>query len=189
MLGVFTAEEMRRLDRRAIAELGIPGATLMENAGRGAAEAIVAALPALGAPRRGARVVDRVRQGRQRRRRLRRRALAQAPGRRAVRPARAPPDRGRRRRRGSSCEALRPAGIRPLRHSRTTGRSPPCSARAHVVVDALLGTGLAGRARRRGRARDRADQRQRPARRRARHSLGAARRRRRARRGRRSRAA
>src|SRR5499425_1579908 len=57
VLGVFTAEEMRRLDQRAITELGIPGATLMENAGRGAAEAIVAALPALGAPRRGARVV------------------------------------------------------------------------------------------------------------------------------------
>src|SRR5258705_13838964 len=48
---------MRRLDQRAITELGIPGAVLMENAGRGAAEAIVTALPALGAPRRGARVV------------------------------------------------------------------------------------------------------------------------------------
>ena len=44
MQGVFTAEEMRRLDRRAITELGIPGATLMENAGRGAADAIAAAL-------------------------------------------------------------------------------------------------------------------------------------------------
>src|SRR5262247_4711463 len=48
---------MRRLDRRAIAELGIPGAVLMENAGRGAARAIVDALPGLGAPRRGAKVV------------------------------------------------------------------------------------------------------------------------------------
>src|SRR5436853_2420080 len=57
VLGVFTAEEMRRLDQRAITDLGIPGATLMENAGRGAADAIVAALPALGAPRRGARIV------------------------------------------------------------------------------------------------------------------------------------
>ena len=57
MRSVFTAEEMRRLDRHAIAELGIPGATLMENAGRGAAESIIAALPELGAPRRGARVV------------------------------------------------------------------------------------------------------------------------------------
>lgn len=40
MLGLFTAEEMRRLDRRAVTELDIPGATLMENAGRGAADAI-----------------------------------------------------------------------------------------------------------------------------------------------------
>jgi len=40
MRGVFTAEEMRRVDRRAGAELGLPGAVLMENAGRGAAEAI-----------------------------------------------------------------------------------------------------------------------------------------------------
>ena len=38
---VFTAEEMRRLDRRAIDELGIPGTTLMENAGRGATQAIL----------------------------------------------------------------------------------------------------------------------------------------------------
>lgn len=57
MLPVFTAEEMRRLDQRAIRVLGIPGATLMENAGRGAAERIAAELPALGLGRRGARVV------------------------------------------------------------------------------------------------------------------------------------
>src|SRR5207244_3637957 len=54
--GIFTAEEMRRLDARAIAELGISGATLMENAGRGAAEAIRARLEDLKA-RSGARVV------------------------------------------------------------------------------------------------------------------------------------
>src|SRR5262245_23454684 len=54
---VFTAAEMRELDRRAVADLGIPSASLMENAGRGAAEALTASLPALGAPRRGARVV------------------------------------------------------------------------------------------------------------------------------------
>jgi ADP-dependent NAD(P)H-hydrate dehydratase / NAD(P)H-hydrate epimerase len=53
---VFTAEEMRRLDARAIRDLGIPGATLMENAGRGAAAAIVAALPALGVTARVPRV-------------------------------------------------------------------------------------------------------------------------------------
>ncbi|MEK6530750.1 MAG: NAD(P)H-hydrate epimerase, partial [candidate division NC10 bacterium] len=43
MLPVFTAEEMRRLDRRAIAGLGISGATLMEAAGAGAAREIRAA--------------------------------------------------------------------------------------------------------------------------------------------------
>jgi len=44
------------VDQRAIRELGIPGATLMENAGRGAAACIQAALPDLGLPRRGVRV-------------------------------------------------------------------------------------------------------------------------------------
>ncbi len=57
MLGLFTAEEMRRLDRRAVSEFGIPGATLMENAGRGAAEEIRALLEEFKAPRQGARVV------------------------------------------------------------------------------------------------------------------------------------
>jgi ADP-dependent NAD(P)H-hydrate dehydratase / NAD(P)H-hydrate epimerase len=56
MRPVFTADEMRRVDQRAIRELGIPGATLMENAGRGAAACIQAALPDLGLPRRGARI-------------------------------------------------------------------------------------------------------------------------------------
>jgi ADP-dependent NAD(P)H-hydrate dehydratase / NAD(P)H-hydrate epimerase len=56
VLPVFTADEMRRVDQRAIRELGIPGATLMENAGRGATACIQAALPGLGLPRRGARV-------------------------------------------------------------------------------------------------------------------------------------
>jgi hydroxyethylthiazole kinase-like uncharacterized protein yjeF len=55
--GVFTADEMRRLDRRAITELGIPGTTLMEAAGRGAAERILAFLDRTPTPRRGARVV------------------------------------------------------------------------------------------------------------------------------------
>lgn len=41
MLPVFTAEEMRRLDRRAAEDLGIAGLTLMENAGEGAAGEIV----------------------------------------------------------------------------------------------------------------------------------------------------
>jgi hydroxyethylthiazole kinase-like uncharacterized protein yjeF len=41
---LFTAAEMRALDRRAIAELGISGDTLMENAGRGAVREILAFL-------------------------------------------------------------------------------------------------------------------------------------------------
>ena len=57
MRPVFTADEMRSLDQRAMGELRIPGATLMENAGRGAAERILAALPTLGLPRRRVRVV------------------------------------------------------------------------------------------------------------------------------------
>src|SRR5438552_18812346 len=47
---------MRGVDARAIADLGIPGPTLMENAGRGAAEALLAALPERGLRPRGLRV-------------------------------------------------------------------------------------------------------------------------------------
>jgi NAD(P)H-hydrate epimerase len=54
---VLTAEEMRRVDARAVTELGIAGATLMENAGRGAADALIAAVPELGRRLRGLRVV------------------------------------------------------------------------------------------------------------------------------------
>ena len=56
MLPVLTAAEMRGVDERAVRDLGIPGAALMENAGRGAAEAILAALPSLGVRGAGARV-------------------------------------------------------------------------------------------------------------------------------------
>ncbi len=41
MLPVFTAAEMRALDRRAVGDLGIAGVRLMKNAGRGAAEVIL----------------------------------------------------------------------------------------------------------------------------------------------------
>ncbi|KAF0220219.1 MAG: hypothetical protein FD174_1458 [Geobacteraceae bacterium] len=39
---VVTAEIMQQIDRRAIEEFGVPGLTLMENAGRGCAEAVIA---------------------------------------------------------------------------------------------------------------------------------------------------
>ena len=48
---------MRGLDRHAIERLGIPGATLMENAGRGAAEAILQELRGARRTPRGACVV------------------------------------------------------------------------------------------------------------------------------------
>jgi NAD(P)H-hydrate epimerase len=42
---VVTAEIMRRLDERAIREIGVPGVVLMENAGRGTARAIAEKFP------------------------------------------------------------------------------------------------------------------------------------------------
>lgn len=48
---VISAESMQRLDRRAIEECGIPGLTLMENAGMGCAKEIVARYGACPEPR------------------------------------------------------------------------------------------------------------------------------------------
>src|SRR3989449_7021457 len=133
---------MRRLDRRAIAELRIPGATLMENAGRGAAESIVAALPALGAPRRGARVVVVCGKGGNGgdgsvvARWLKRRGA-----RAAVLPAFSPAEIGGDAR--LKLEELRRSGIRPLRLEDDRAIAAVL-ARAHLVVDALLGTGSRG---------------------------------------------
>jgi len=53
VLPVFTAEEMRALDARAVRELGIPGPRLMDRAGTGAAALIARWL----APIRGKTVV------------------------------------------------------------------------------------------------------------------------------------
>jgi NAD(P)H-hydrate epimerase len=142
VLGVFTAEEMRRLDRRAIDELGISGATLMENAGRGAADAIAAALPALGAPRRGARVVVVCGKGGNGgdgfvvARWLKRRGAA--PTVLLVVPPTEISGDARLK-----LEALRQSGIRPLRVEDDRAVAAAL-ARAHVVVDALLGIGSRG---------------------------------------------
>jgi ADP-dependent NAD(P)H-hydrate dehydratase / NAD(P)H-hydrate epimerase len=139
---VFTAEEMRRLDQRAITELGIPGTTLMENAGRGAAEAIVAALSELGAPRRGARVVIVCGKGgnggdgfvvaRWLKRRGARPTVLLVPA-----AADVGGDAGRK------LEELRRAGIKP-RPFTGDHTAADLLAHAHVVVDALLGTGSRG---------------------------------------------
>jgi NAD(P)H-hydrate epimerase len=141
---VFTAEEMRRLDQRAISELGIPGATLMENAGRGAAEAILAALPELGAPRRGARVVIVCGKGGNggdgfvvarwlKRRGARPSVLLMNP------PAEIGGDAGKK------LAELQKSGPAP-RAFADDRASAALLSQAHVIVDALLGTGSRGAA-------------------------------------------
>ena len=40
-MDALSRDEVRRIDRTAIEQLGVPGIILMENAGRGAADAIV----------------------------------------------------------------------------------------------------------------------------------------------------
>ena len=133
---------MRDLDRRAVADLGIASATLMEHAGRGAASALIALLPALGAPRRGARVAIVCGKGGNggdgfvaarwlRRRGLRPVVLL------AARPADVVGDAA------GKLAALRRAGVSPI-VIEDAAQATPRLAEAHVVVDALLGTGTRG---------------------------------------------
>jgi NAD(P)H-hydrate epimerase len=139
---VFTAEEMRRVDERAIRELGIPGATLMERAGKAAADVVVAELAARRRVR-GARVLVVCGKGGNggdgfvAARYLRRRgvrcdvalisALADVRGEASVKLA-----------------ALQKAGgrVSVIREARQLA---PLVQRADVIVDALLGTGARGR--------------------------------------------
>ncbi len=142
MLALFTADEMRRLDHRAITELGIPGPTLMENAGRRAAEAILEALPALVGRRRAPRVVivcgkggnggdGFVVAGRLQRAGLRPRVLLTAP------PEELRADAAVKYR------AMRRSGIRPERVT-TDLAAAGWLAGADLIVDAMLGTGARG---------------------------------------------
>lgn len=142
MQPVLTAEQMRRVDARAVSELGIPGPTLMENAGGGAADALLAALPERGLRARGLRVAIVCGRGGNGgdgfvvARRLRRAGarpdvwLAAEPG----------------ELRGDAAlkfRAMRRAGIvaRVVDDAVATGGA---LRRADVVVDALLGTGTRG---------------------------------------------
>jgi NAD(P)H-hydrate epimerase len=139
VLPVFTAEEMRRLDRRAIDDLGLPGPVLMENAGRGAAAAIAAF--ARRERLRGDVVIVCGKGGNGgdgfvvarelRRRRWRARVLLLAP------PAEVRSDAALKLR------ALRRAGVRPI--VITDERALDAGlAGATLIVDAILGTGARG---------------------------------------------
>ncbi len=142
MRAVFTGEEMRRLDERAIRELGIPGATLMENAGRGAADAALAWLAGAKRPARSSRVVIVCGKGGNagdgfvvarvlRRRGVRCDVLLTAPA-RALRGEAA-----------GTLRELEETGLRPrlITEAAAIGH---LLARADLIVDALLGTGGRG---------------------------------------------
>lgn len=139
MQPVFSAEEMRRLDARAVDSLGIPGAVLMENAGRQAASAVRGWL---GQGRRGARVEIVCGKGGNggdgfvvarhlRRAGLRPRVWLAWPA-REIRGAAA-----------AKLGALARAGIRP-QDAEGEAAVRAALAGADVIVDALLGTGARG---------------------------------------------
>ncbi len=138
MWPVFTAAEMRALDARAIATLGISGPRLMENAGRGAADVIGREW----APVRGKRVVVLCGKGNN-----------GGDGFVAARHLKAKGARvrvllvGRRADvKGDAAQALaRWRG--KIEEVRGSGQLPTMSAaldEADLIVDALLGTGLTG---------------------------------------------
>ncbi len=141
MQGVFTAEEMRRLDHRAIEELGIPGATLMESAGRGAAEAIRALLEELKFPR-NARVAVVCGKGGNGGDGF---VVARWLKKWGVRPdvLLACPEGEIGGDAGEMLRELKRIGVRPWLVE-DEGAAAEALARADVVVDALLGTGARG---------------------------------------------
>ena len=140
MRPLFTADEMRRLDRRAIEELGIPGPVLMENAGRGAA-AVTAAFVERQRRRRGEIVIvcgkggnggDGFVAARElQRRRLRPRVFLLAPAAEVRGDA------------ALKLRALERAGIRPVVVGDESALAAPL-ADAALIVDAILGTGSRG---------------------------------------------
>jgi len=139
VLAVFTGEEMRRLDERAIRELGIPGATLMENAGRGAAAAALAWLAAAGRPARGRRVAIVCGKGGNGGDGF---VVARWLARRGVRcdVLLAASPRELRGDAAAKLREMRKAGLRPVVVADAAAIAPVL-ARADLVVDALLGTG------------------------------------------------
>jgi NAD(P)H-hydrate epimerase len=145
MRPVFTAAEMRALDARAMEELRIPGTTLMENAGRGAAAEIQALARRLRLPVRGlsvAVVCGRGNNGGDGF--VVARVLARAGARVAtVLIGEASGVRGDAR---AMLAALRKARLRCEEVTDETHlvRLETALARSRLVVDALLGTGASG---------------------------------------------
>jgi len=139
---VFTGEEMRRLDERAVRELKIPGLTLMENAGRGAADAILRRLAADRRPLRSRRVAIVCGKGGNAGDGF---VVARHLARRGVRcdvVLTTPPAEVR----GDAATKLRDlqkVRVRPRQVSDAAALAP-ILARADLVVDALLGTGSRG---------------------------------------------
>ncbi len=136
---------MRALDRRAVAELGISGATLMENAGRGAAREILTFLARRKRPVRGLSVVVVAGKGNNGGDGVVVARILQARGARvrvflvAARAAMA----------GAAARALarlERARIRPVElvEESDLGQLEQALRRARLVIDALLGTGASG---------------------------------------------
>src|SRR5262245_27411040 len=141
MLPVFTAAEMRALDARAIGQLGIPGPRLMEAAGDGAAQAIATEFT----PIRGKRVVILCGKGNN-----------GGDGFVVARSLRARGARvqvvligSRSEVKGDAAVALGRwrGGIEEIASEPELRALDRDLARADVIVDALLGTGLTGAAR------------------------------------------
>jgi NAD(P)H-hydrate epimerase len=132
---------MRRVDERAIRELGIPGATLMERAGKAAADVVMAEL-ATRRRARGARVLLVCGKGGNggdgfvvarhlRRRGVRCDVVVTSPAADVAGDA------------AGKLAALQRAGVRPVGLG-DARRLAPLVQRADLVVDALLGTGARG---------------------------------------------
>jgi NAD(P)H-hydrate epimerase len=138
---IFTAEEMRRVDERAIRELGIPGSTLMERAGKAAAEAVMGELVARRRAR-GARVLVVCGKGGNGGDGF---VVARALRRRGVRcdVVLTSPAADVRGDAAAKLAALQKAGVRPVVIS-DARLLAPLAQRADLVVDALLGTGARG---------------------------------------------
>ncbi len=141
MLPLFTAEEVRGLDRRATADLGIAGTTLMENAGRGAAEEIKALLDDMKAPR-NARVAVVCGKGGNGGDGL---VVARWLKKWGARPEvlLAFPEREIAGDAGEMLRALKQTGLRPWLVE-DEDAAAEALARSEIVVDALLGTGARG---------------------------------------------